>query len=110
MNHMNTILLTTHIMTMIASMALMLGAVIWALRGHTVAVRMATVGMMATAVGTVSGAILLFYAPLLIQCVELTVYLAGTIALYTFGFGSGFADNARLVRRPQTVDAYDDMV
>lgn len=107
---MNTILLTTHIISMAASMALMLGAVIWALRGHTAAVRVATVGMVTTAVGVVSGAVLLFFAPLLIQCIELSAYLAGTIALYTFGFGSGFADNARLVRRPQTVDAYDDMV
>lgn len=107
---MNTIILTTHIIAMIASVTLMLGAVIWALHGRTSAVRLATVGMVATAVGTVSGAILLFFAPLLIQCVELSAYLAGTIALYTFGFGSGFADNARLVRRPQPVDAYDDMV
>lgn len=107
---MNTILLSTHIISMIASIALMLGAVVWGLRGRDSAARIATVGMAATASGVVTGSIMLLFAPLLVECVILSSYLAGTIALYTFGFGSGFADNARLIRRPQTVDAYDDMV
>lgn len=95
---MSTLLLTTHIVAMSASLFLMGGAVVQALRGRKSAIRLATSGMVATTIGAVTGAIMLLFAPLMLQCALLTVYLIATTLLYTYGFGSGFADNARLIR------------
>ena len=88
---------------MIASMTLMLGAIIWGIVGRDSAVRIASCGIVATTVGAVSGAILLLFSPILTQCLILSAYLAVTIMLYTFGFGSGFADKARFIRRSASI-------
>ena len=96
---MYTILLAAHIASMVLSLGLMSGAIAWGLRGKNSAARIATLGMIATAVGAVSGSILLIFAPLLSECLILTAYLSVVTSLYIFGFGGGFAEDARLIRR-----------
>ena len=100
---MYTILLVVHVASMITSMALMSAALVWGFRGKDTAVRVATVGMIATAIGAVSGAVLLLFAPILSECIILTAYLSAVSALYIFGFGSGFADKARLIRHSASI-------
>lgn len=107
---MYTLLITIHVLAMISSLTLMVGAVVWGLRGRDSAVRLADVGMACTVIGTVTGVALLLFTPLLLQCVILSVYLFGTTIIYAYGFGNGSVANARFVRRTHAVDAYDDMV
>jgi len=95
---MYTTLLVAHIVAMISSMALMSGAIVWGLRGKDSAVHIASGGMIATAVGAVTGAILLFFAPILSECILLTAYLATVSSLYIFGFGNGYSEKARFIR------------
>ena len=95
---MYTIILLTHIFSMIASLALMASAVGLALFGVRSSVKLASLGMITTISGFLTGAILLLSSPLSFQCIVLTAYLAGTVALYRYGFGMGRVENARLVR------------
>ena len=100
---MHTILLVTHIISMVVSMVLMSTALVYGFRGRDTAAHVATVGMIATAFGAMTGAVLLLFAPILSECVILTAYLSAVSALYIFGFGSGFADQARLIRRTASI-------
>lgn len=95
---MHTLLVIFHVVSMIASLAFMSGAIGLGLYGKTTAAKVASVGMIVTAFGAVSGSILLFFSPVLSQCLTLTAYLAGVTILYNFGFGGGFAENARFIR------------
>lgn len=88
-----------HVGSMVASLALMSGAVGLGLLGKNVAMRAAKFGMYATAIGTMSGIGLLLDNPLSMQCAVLTAYLVGISALYYVGFGFGVLSNARLVRQ-----------
>ena len=94
---MHTILLVIHIISMVLSMALMTGAISLGLLGKDFAVRTASIGMVATALGGITGAVLLFFTPVLSECIVLTAYLSSVTALYIFGFGSGLVEKARLV-------------
>ena len=93
-----TFVLVTHIITMIASMGLMGGAIVLGIFGKRSAATTATIGMVITLFGVMAGAILLLGAPLSIQCAILTAYLLAATGLYVFGFGMGHADDARLIR------------
>lgn len=93
------IIVFVHVASMVASMALMTGAVGLGHLGKKVALRSATLGAYATAVGTVSGIGLLLDNPLSLQCAFLTAYVVGVSALYYFGFGFGVMANARLIRQ-----------
>lgn len=97
---MYTALIITHVISMFLSLGLMGTAIVLGLFGKTTSARIATVGMFATGLGGGTGAVLLFDAPLSIQCATLTAYLAGVTSLYVFGFARGNADRARLIRRP----------
>ena len=95
---MHTLLVIFHVVAMVASVALMSGAIGLGLFGKTAAAKTASIGMIATALGAVSGSVLLFFAPVLSECLTLTAYLAGVTALYILGFGGGFAENARFIK------------
>lgn len=95
---MHTFVLITHIITMVASLALMGGALGLGLFGRRSAAATATVGMIVTLIGVLSGGILLLGAPLSIECAILTAYLLAATGLYVFGFGMGQADEARFIR------------
>jgi len=95
---MHTLLVTLHVIAMIASLALMSSAVLLGLFGKHAAAATATIGMVVTAAGTFAGGLLLLGAPLSIQCALLTGYLAAVSALYVFGFAMGNAKEARLIR------------
>ena len=98
MDYMYGIIVFVHVVSMITSMMLMSGAVGLGIFGKKVAMRAASFGMYATAVGTVSGIGLLLDNPLSMQCAVLTAYVAGVSALYYVGFGFGVVAKARLVR------------
>jgi hypothetical protein len=95
---MHTILLVTHIVSMILSLALMAGAIGFGIFGKNSAAQIASTGMIATTIGALTGATLLFFAPILSECIILTAYLATVTGLYIFGFGAGIADKARFIR------------
>lgn len=95
---MHTLLIIFHVIAMISSVALMSGAVVVGFLGKHQAATLASYGMIATALGALSGAALLLLAPLSFECVVLTAYVAGMTALYVFGFAMGSADEARLIR------------
>ena len=95
---MHFVLLTIHISAMISSLIIMPAAVALALRGTRASVKLATTGIMFTAVGFVSGVVLLLSAPLLAECVILTSYLAAMVAVYALGFAWGNEPKARLLR------------
>lgn len=97
-NCMHTVLVTFHIVTMVASMAFMSGALLLGVAGKTVATRVATAGMSATLLGFASGLLLTLDAPLTIKCAGLTAYALGVSILYYAGFGLGNSEKARLVR------------
>lgn len=92
------IILAVHILAMMLSLALMAGAVVFGLAGKRFAASLSSYGMIATAIGGLSGGLLLLSAPLPLQCVELSLYLVAMTALYVFGFAMGDADDARLIR------------
>lgn len=96
---MYTTILTVHIISMIASMVVMSGAVIVAILGKKFAVDMASFGMIATFFGSASGIAMLLDAPLSIQCAGLTAYLVAVAAIYHVGFGFGRIEKARFVRQ-----------
>lgn len=96
---MHTTLLTVHIISMIASMIVMSGAVLVALLGKRVAIEMASVGMVATFLGFASGLAMILDTPLSIQCAGLTAYLLAVTVLYHVGFGFGRIEKARLVKQ-----------
>lgn len=95
---MYTSLVIIHVISMVVSLFLMSGAIGLGLFGKDVAAKVASVGMIATAFGAVTGSVLLFFAPALSECIILTSYLAAVTSLYIFGFGAGVADKARLIR------------
>ncbi len=95
---MHTAILLTHIISMIASLALMGSATAMALFGLRASIRIATIGMITTTTGFFAGGLLLLSAPLSFQCVTLTSYLLAMVMLYRYGFGMGRIENARLVR------------
>lgn len=97
---MHTLLIIFHVIAMISSIALMSSAVVVGLFGKKQAATLASYGMIATALGAISGAALLLLAPLSFECVVLTAYIAGMTVLYIFGFAMGSADEARLIRTP----------
>ena len=92
---MYTLLVILHVIAMVGSIILMSGALIVGLLGKRQAAAIASYGMFATAVGALSGAALLLMAPILLECVVLTAYIAGVTALYVFGFAMGSADEAQ---------------
>lgn len=96
---MHSLLVTFHVVSMILSMGLMIGAVAAGLSGKTSAARIATAGFSATVIGLVSGSLLLLDSILSIQCAMLTFYLVGVTALYRYGFAFGDVSRARLIRR-----------
>jgi hypothetical protein len=100
---MYTTLLVVHIVGMIASLGLMSGALLLGASGKRISARVASVGMVATAIGGTAGIVLLLSAPLTLKCTILTAYLLGTIAIYKFGFALGDADKARFIRRSAVV-------
>ena len=91
-------IITVHVVAMIASLVLMTLAVAMGLLGKRSAATVANVGVIATFVGGLSGIGLLIDAPLSLQCALLTAYLLAIIALHVFGFAMGDADRARLIR------------
>lgn|GEM_PF-1417713 len=92
------ILLVIHIVTMILSLLLMAVATVAGLAGKRFAAILSSTGMAMTAIGGLSGGLLLLSTPLPRECVELSLYLAAMTALYIFGFAMGDADDARLIR------------
>lgn len=95
---MHTSLLLIHIVAMIASLGLMSTAIATALFGKKVAVRIATIGLLTTVTGFVTGTVLLLQAPVLSRCAILTAYLVAVIAVYGYGFGWGNATKAIFLR------------
>lgn len=95
---MHTFILVTHILSMSLSLLLMTGAIGMALFGVKSSVTAATIGMVMTVSGFVTGSLLLLGSPLTMQCVTLTAYLLVMVVVYRFGFGMGHVENARLVR------------
>lgn len=95
---MYTFILITHIISMSLSLLLMTGAIGLALFGVKSSVKTATVGIIMTISGFITGGMLLLGSPLTMQCVTLAVYLLGMAAVYRFGFGMGRIESARLVR------------
>ena len=91
-------LVLIHIVTMIASMVLMSSALIAGLLGRQVAVRLATVGMVTTVIGFVTGLCLMLGSPLTFKCAALTAYVVGVSLLHYFGYGFGDIKKPRLVR------------
>ena len=83
---------------MMASLGLMLSALLSGLFGSKQAARLSTYGIYATVSGGISGALLLIDAPLSIQCATLTVYLIAMGVIYKFGFAMGDAERARFIR------------
>lgn len=92
------LILLTHIVSMSAALLLMSGAVGMALFGARSSVKVASVGMIATISGFLTGAVLLFAEPLPAQCALLAAFLVAMAGLYRYGFGMGRVENARLVR------------
>lgn len=88
-----------HVSSMIASMALMSGAVGAGLLGKKSAVTVASLGVYSTVVGFMTGVGLLLDAPLSMQCATLTAYLVGVLVLYYVGYGFGDVSKARFVRQ-----------
>jgi hypothetical protein len=95
---MHSFLVVIHVASMIISLGLMAGAILLGFMGKNSAARVSTIGIVATAIGGMSGTVLLFFAPLPIQCIELTFYIAAMVSLYIFGFARGSAEAARLIR------------
>ena len=95
---MHTTFVIIHVVAMVASLGLMSSAVALGLFGKRIAAMVANLGLLATVFGGLSGIILLVSAPLSMECVVLTAYLAGVTVLHVFGFAVGDADRARLIR------------
>ncbi len=95
---MHTFILVTHILSMSLSLLLMTGAIGMALVGMKSSVKTASIGIVATVSGFVTGGMLLLGSPLTMQCVTLTAYLLVMVGVYRFGFGMGHIENARLVQ------------
>lgn len=96
---MHSFLVLSHVIAMIASLGLMTAALLIGLFGSKVAANFSTISIYATAIGGLSGALLLFDKPLTIQCAILTSYLIVMAAIYAMGFARGDAENARFIRR-----------
>lgn len=88
-----------HVTAMITSLALMSSAVVMGLFGKNAAVTVATLSMVVTVLGFITGIGLLLDAPLSIKCATLTAYLVGVTVLYHVGYGFGNVQKARFVRR-----------
>lgn len=95
---MHTFLIIFHVTTMLASMALMSGAIGLGVFGKQLAVNVASVGMGSTIVGFVSGLLLMLDTPLTMKCAMLTSYLVAVTAVYWYGYGFGRVRYARFVR------------
>lgn len=95
---MHEFIIVPHIVTMVASMALMTGALTLGFFGKKIAVKAATAGMILTILGFITGIILMADAPLSLQCAKLTAYVAAVTILYRFGYGFGDIKKARFVR------------
>ncbi len=93
-----SLLLSVHIFCMVGSLGLMMCAGVLALCKVRASVTVATLSMVFTAIGSVSGGILLLFAPLSIKCVLLTMYLIVMLMVYRYGFGMGDAKKAKLLR------------
>ncbi|MFZ2544403.1 MAG: hypothetical protein WAW80_00260 [Candidatus Saccharimonadales bacterium] len=96
---MHTTFVIIHVLSMIISMSLMSSAVGLGILGKSFSARVATYGLIATVVGTISGGTLFLGAPLSIQCALLTLYLGAVVLVYRFGFASGNATQARFIRQ-----------
>ncbi len=97
---MYTLIVITHITTMIASVAFMLGAVGLGVFGKQLAVKVASVGMGATVVGFATGLLLMIESPLTLKCALLTSYLVAVTAFYWYGYRHRHGNAARFVRTP----------
>lgn len=96
---MHTLLVATHVVAMISSVALMTIAVGLGLSGKKSSVRIATVGFVASLTGAAMGLMLLLDSVLSFECAMLTLYLAAVVTLYHYGFASGNVNKARIVRQ-----------
>jgi len=96
---MHMLLVIIHVVSMIASIGLMTGAVGVGLAGHAVAARLATNGFLTAIVGFASGGLLLIDSVLSLECGLLALYLIGVTVLYHVGFAFGDASRARLIRQ-----------
>lgn len=94
---MHTEIIIIHVASMLASLVVMPTAIALALRGITSSVKVATAGISLTGIGFVSGAVLLFDAPLFAECAVLTAYLGAMIVVYAYGFAWGVESKARLL-------------
>ena len=97
------LLISIHIFAMIMSLIGMSSALLLGAAGNKIAAKLASWGMIFTAIGSVVGGILLLEAPLSLRCALLTVYAAVVTSIYVFGFARGSAENARLIRRASSV-------
>jgi ABC-type uncharacterized transport system ATPase subunit len=96
---MHTLLVVTHVISMILSMGLMAGAIGLGLFGKNAAAKTATVAYILSVAGFTSGLILLMGAPLTIECALLAGYLAIATVLYRYGFALGNPADARFIRQ-----------
>lgn len=101
---MYSIIIITHVICMVASIALMSGALVLGMLRQASGVKAAQFGMAATSIGFITGLLLLIEAPLLLQCAKLTAYVAVVSVLYTFGFGFGDIKKARLIRSARNLN------
>lgn len=92
-------IITLHVSSMIASMALMSGAIGAGLFGKKSAVTLASFGTYSTVLGFMTGVGLMLDAPLSMQCATLTAYLISVLVLYRVGFGFGDVTKARFIRQ-----------
>jgi membrane protein implicated in regulation of membrane protease activity len=88
---------------MSSSILLMITALSLGLFGLKAASHIATGGTVATAVGGMTGFMLLLDYPLSVKCVLLSIYVLGVAMLYVYGFGAGKSDSSRLIRHSANV-------
>lgn len=92
-------LIIVHAFSMSASALLMVLAIVAGMLGYDIASRIASASIIPTVFGGLSGFILLMEYPLSVKCVLLSLYVAGAVLLYVYGFGLGDSTQARFIRR-----------
>ena len=93
-----TVLILIHVAAMVGSLVVMPAAVGMTFFKRRESVHVATVGMVLTTIGFITGLIMLFDNPLSIQCALLTGYLLAITGLYAWGFGWGSVPKAKLLK------------
>ncbi len=95
---MHIILIALHVSAMVASLVLVFGAVLLALRGVKQSMHIARSGMITSVFGLVTGVTLLLSSPAPAKCMVLSAYLVVMIVIYRYGFGWGQQSKARLFK------------